>query len=161
MEDKQMNEKYFLYVIICDFYKYSFMKIGKTKNLENRIKNIQTGCPHKIRDVFIVSSDYEEEINGLEHYLHYFLKNFSINNEWYLISEQFICALFNELYRINTNDFSFDEIDSISDEINFDSLEILFHNHNYMFLEVKKVKGKYSKKETLSIDELFSRIIQK
>jgi hypothetical protein len=32
MEDKQTNEKYFLYIIICDCYKYSFMKIGKTKN---------------------------------------------------------------------------------------------------------------------------------
>jgi hypothetical protein len=161
MEDKISKEKYFLYIITCNFRKYSFMKIGKTKDLEGRIKNIQTGCPHKIKNVFIISSEFDEEINGLEHCCHYFFKPFCTNNEWYLINKNFMKYFLEIFNKINSNDFPFDEIEYISDEINFDSLEILFHHHDYIFQEVKKINGKYTGINILNFNEFCQKVIYK
>jgi len=58
-----------------------FIKIGKSKNLEDRIKNIQTGCPHKIEKVFTISSEFDEEINGIEQYVHYRPRDYNLNGE--------------------------------------------------------------------------------
>ena len=161
INNSNTESKYFLYIIMCNFKDFHFMKIGRTKCLESRIKNIQTGCPHRINDVFIIISDYEEEIIRLEFYLHYFLRKHKMNNEWYLVTTDLICIFCNELSKINNNEFTFDEIDFISEEINFDSIEILLHNHEYMFFEVRKVKGKYSQIESLDITDFFGKIMNK
>ena len=146
---------------MCKYNKSYFMKIGKTKCLESRIKNIQNGCPHKINDVFIITSEYEEEIIGLEHYIHYSLKKYKMTGEWYSVTPNFVCMFCTELSRINSNDFTFDEIEIISEVIKFESLEILLHNHEYTFLEVKKINGKYSQVELLDIIDLFGKIMNK
>jgi hypothetical protein len=139
-----MGSKTFLYLITCKFENNFFIKIGKSRNLENRVKNIQTGCPHKINRVFVIHSEYDEEINGVEKYLHFKFDECRINGEWYLGEKSFIKRLVSEFEKINSGGFSWEEINELSDFIHFDSVEILLHHHDYQFIEVKKIKGKFS-----------------
>ena len=135
-----------------------FMKIDKSKNLEDRIKNIQTGCPHKIEKVFTLSSEFDEEINGVEQYIHYRFRNYHFNGEWYIASKDFLKLFIAEFQKINKGEFTWQEIDNIACEIHFDSLEILLHRHVYVFTEVKKEKGRYQKYESFGFNEFINRI---
>jgi len=150
--------EYFLYIITCRFINICFMKIGKSKNLEDRIKNIQTGCPHKIEKVFTISSEFDEEINGVEHYIHYRFRQYNLNGEWYIASNDFLKLFVAEFKKINKGEFTWNEINSIVHEIHFDSLEILLHRHEYVFTEVKKEKGMYQKYESFGFNEFLDRI---
>ena len=147
------NEKYFFYAILCNFQETVFIKFGKTNNLKHRIRNIQTGCPHKIIKIFVSTSDFEEEIIGVEKLIHFKLKDHCINGEWYIASVKFIELFQEEWAKINNGEYSWDEINNISDEIAFDSLEIVLHKHEYYFYEVKKEKGAYKKIRLLEINE--------
>lgn len=46
-----------IYAIKADRY----TKIGVSKNIENRLSNMQSGCPFKIEVLFTMDGDYEEE----------------------------------------------------------------------------------------------------
>jgi len=150
--------EYFLYIITCRFMNTCFMKIGKSKNLEHRIKNIQTGCPHKIEKIFIISSEFDEEINGVEQYVHYRFRDYNLTGEWYIASNDFLKFFIAEFQKINQGAFTWEEINSVVDEIHFNSLEILLHRHKYIFTEVKKEKGNYQRYESFGFDEFINRI---
>lgn len=82
---------YFVYLIACEFKNDILLKIGKTRCIQNRLKAIQTNCPHKISNIFIITSEYEEDIIGLEKLVHKLLFNHSckLNGEWYLGTKEF------------------------------------------------------------------------
>ncbi len=94
-----MDKHKFVYLIACQGDLYPYIKIGKTINLYNRLSNIQTGCPHTINHVFIISSVYEEEVLGLEKLLHRLLP-FRLRGEWYKGTRSFFDALDEILYKI-------------------------------------------------------------
>ncbi|TCT14855.1 Meiotically Up-regulated Gene 113 (MUG113) protein [Natranaerovirga pectinivora] len=52
----------YLYLIVCRFKEYKFIKIGRTTDLYRRVHNIKTGCPHEITSVLIMKSEFEEEV---------------------------------------------------------------------------------------------------
>jgi len=157
---ENVNKEYCLYIIFCIFEDYHFLKIGRTINLKDRIKNIQTGCPHKINNVFVIKADHELELKGLEEIMHFYLKKHSINNEWYLATKECICIFLNLLDKINKNNFDFDELEVLSEEtVSDDAFEIIMHYHEYSFYEMRKEKGNYIIKSNLTSDEFFARII--
>lgn len=68
----------FVYLIRCE--ENNYYKIGVTKNIQRRLKQIQTGTPDKIYLVEKYESDYSTKI---ERALHNFLAHYHRNNEWF------------------------------------------------------------------------------
>jgi hypothetical protein len=131
----QVSKQNFVYLIACQGDYYPYIKIGKTVNLYNRLSNIQTGCPHKISHAFIISSSYEEEVLGLERLLHRLLP-LNIRGEWYKGVDDFFKALELAFYKINTGNFSFEELDELPDLNAGPELEIMLHHHGFQFKQV-------------------------
>lgn len=125
-----------LYIIISKFKEYKFMKIGKTKNLYMRVHNIKTGCPHEITNVFIMKSEFDEEVSGWEKLIHRMLKDHKLNREWYLCNEEFMEIFSNLIEMINSGDLLGDDYDFL-DEVSFNEIEILLHSHNIKFASVQ------------------------
>lgn len=68
----------FVYLIRCE--ENNYYKIGVTKNIQRRLKQIQTGSPDKIYLVEKYESNYSYKI---EKALHGFLSHYHRNNEWF------------------------------------------------------------------------------
>jgi hypothetical protein len=71
----------FIYLIRCS--ENSYYKIGITKNIERRLKQIQTSSPDHIYLVEKYESPYASKI---EKALHNFFKSYHRNNEWFELS---------------------------------------------------------------------------
>jgi hypothetical protein len=71
----------FIYLIRCS--ENSYYKIGITKNIERRLKQIQTSSPDKVYLVEKYESNYATTI---EKALHNFFKAYHRNNEWFELS---------------------------------------------------------------------------
>lgn len=62
-----------------------FLKIGKTKKIEQRLKAIQTGCPFNLKCIFTYDSDRDSQ---LEDYLHQYFREFNTQGEWFVINHK-------------------------------------------------------------------------
>ncbi len=71
----------YIYLIRCS--ENSFYKIGISKNVEQRLKQIQTSSPDKVYLVHKYESSYASKI---ERALHNFYKSYHRNNEWFELS---------------------------------------------------------------------------
>lgn len=71
----------FVYLIRCE--ENNYYKIGITKNIERRIKQIQTGTPDKI---YLVEKYESEHSSKIEKALHNFFSPYHRNNEWFELS---------------------------------------------------------------------------
>ena len=58
--------------------RYNFWKLGYTKNIKNRIKNLEQGCPFRLHLVYAIEASQSEEKK-----LHKSLKDYQIKGEWY------------------------------------------------------------------------------
>lgn len=75
-----------VYIITCEDFKYS--KIGMTKNIKQRISNLQSGCPFDLHLFLTIRTNQPRVV---EAYLHNVLSMFRIRGEWYsLKDEQFL-----------------------------------------------------------------------
>lgn len=68
-------------------------KIGKTKALHSRIKQLQTGSPDKIEHVLSLVTD---SMNELERELHQAFAGKRVHSEWFAMSQDDIEAIRNE-----------------------------------------------------------------
>jgi len=59
-------------------------KIGITRDLESRLKNLQTGCPNKIEVISTFKSKYARNLEG---FFHRIWKHHKINGEWFYLIE--------------------------------------------------------------------------
>ena len=130
-------EQYFVYLVSCSSESHIFLKLGKTNNLSRRLRELQTGCPHKLENVFIVQSEFEEEAIGLESLFKYLLKSERYRGEWYTVTPEFLSNLEDCLCWINFGEKSFDEIELLAEEVSFEAFEIILHNHSFQFFEVE------------------------
>ena len=130
-----MDRSLFVYLIVCQGDLFPYVKIGKTVNLYNRLANIQTGCPHYIKHVFVIGSKYEEEVLGLEGLLHKLLPK-QHKGEWYVGNSDFFNALEIVLCKINEG-FSYDEVVDLQDVVTGSELEVLLHHHDFEFRKVQ------------------------
>lgn len=71
----------YVYLIRCS--ENNFYKIGISKNVETRLKQIQTTSPDKVFIVHKYESSYASKI---EKALHNFFKSYHRNNEWFELS---------------------------------------------------------------------------
>lgn len=71
----------YVYLIRCS--ENNFYKIGISKNVETRLKQIQTTSPDKVFIVYKYKSIYASKI---EKALHNFFKSYHKNNEWFELS---------------------------------------------------------------------------
>ena len=122
-----------LYLIACRAPSTTYVKIGRTGNLHRRIADIQTGCPHRITDVFVVLSQYDEEVEGLERLLHRLLQSSRLSGEWYKGSDAFFAALDDALTWINEGDRAFEDLQEVADTVSMAELEIILHRHDFQF----------------------------
>ena len=64
-----------------------FYKIGLTSNtIDKRIKELQTGCPYEIKEIFKTSSLTKKEAFELERFLHKKFKRFHSYGEWFKLN---------------------------------------------------------------------------
>lgn len=122
-----------VYLVACQAQSTIYVKIGRSRNLRRRLSNIQTGCPHQITDVFVIASEFEEEVDGLERLLRLLLKEDRLRGEWYQGSDRFFGNLDHILVRINAGGFSYDEIYEVSETGHGSELEIMLHKHDFSF----------------------------
>jgi hypothetical protein len=71
----------YIYLIRCS--ENNFYKIGISKNVERRLKQIQTSSPNKIYLIHKYQSQYASKI---EKAMHNFFKVYHRNNEWFELS---------------------------------------------------------------------------
>lgn len=129
-------KKVFVYLIACSSDENIYLKIGKTINMYRRLSNIQTGCPHKITHSFVIESDFEEEVDGIEKLLHRLLPC-RMHGEWYKGTQKFFNKLDSLLNKINGGNFTFEEIDELPDMNAGPELEIMLHHHDFKFKHVQ------------------------
>jgi Meiotically up-regulated gene 113 len=125
-----------LYLVACRSPSTAYVKIGRTANLYRRLANIQTGCPHRITDVFAILSQYDEEVEGLERLMHRLLQSIRLRGEWYEGSDAFFAALDETLVWINGGDRAFEDLQEIADMVSMSELEIILHGHEFQFRRV-------------------------
>lgn len=126
----------FVYLIGCSSGLTSYVKIGRTVNIQRRLSNIQTGCPFPITHSFAILSSYEEEIAGLEKLLHQLLDSHRIRGEWYEGSTSFFHSLSNILTKVNAGNFTHEEILDLPDSVG-PEVEVMMHRHEYEFRHIR------------------------
>lgn len=72
-------EKHYCYIVEA----HKYVKIGYTKNLENRIDTMQTGNPHPIKLVCKFVYDTESAARAMEAHLHRRFRRARFNREWF------------------------------------------------------------------------------
>jgi hypothetical protein len=132
-----------VYLIACYSEFVSYIKIGKTTNLKQRMRDIQTGCPLEIKQIYAILSEFELEVIGLEQLLHKLLKSNRLRGEWYFGTPEFFLALESVLTRINQGGFSREEIEKLpSFQAPLDMIEIMMHHHDFKFKTISPLKLK-------------------
>ena len=79
-----------LYVMGAGSFKVNdqFMKIGiTTRDVVERMRKLQTGCPFKITPLAFCSLNTEDAVR-LEKHIHSRLAKFKINGEWFLMNDE-------------------------------------------------------------------------
>lgn len=67
-----------------------FIKIGSAASLPNRIKQLQTGNPRKLKAVFVINVEKQSKLIRLEKELHEKFKEYRVNGEWFKLDEEYI-----------------------------------------------------------------------
>lgn len=129
-------DTYYVYLIACRGESKTYVKIGLTSNIQRRLSNIQTGCPHPITHAFVVRSSYREEVEGLEKLLHMLLEPERLRAEWYEGTKSFFETLDAVLWRINEGGFSHEELLDMPDFVG-PEFEIMMHRHDFEFLRIQ------------------------
>lgn len=69
------------YIYIIHAIGTEYYKIGLTRNhIEHRLRQLQTGCPHRLEAVY---SNKVDDVEGVEAYIHDVLSNYRTVGEWF------------------------------------------------------------------------------
>lgn len=113
---------------------------------------------------FCITSDYQEEVMGLEKLIHMQLKNLSERGEWYVASADFLRALIRLLRKINSGKFTYEEIERMPDFCGHE-LEIMMHRHSFKFYRFqltsarKKQKNMFERISTVQVVRELNELI--
>lgn len=77
------KEKYKVYFIRAGKNKQSPVKIGVTKDIELRLRHLQTGNPHRLKVVSLIECSSKEDAYKLELRLHKALRKQRLCGEWF------------------------------------------------------------------------------
>jgi Meiotically Up-regulated Gene 113 (MUG113) protein len=75
-----------VYIVEC----YGFYKIGKTVNLKNRIREMQTGNPIELQVAHVIYSDRHSDV---EQALHAVFADQNVHGEWFKLSDKQIDSI--------------------------------------------------------------------
>jgi len=73
------NSEGYVYFITTSAHKA--IKIGFSKNVERRMKQLQTSSSEELEILYVVEGNMD-----LEHNYHYYFKDYNIKNEWFQYS---------------------------------------------------------------------------
>lgn len=88
-----------------------YIKIGVAASLPNRIKQLQTGNPRRIKAIYVIKADTQRDSLRIENELHKAFKNNHILGEWFELEERDIanyCVKRNYDLRYPVSRFDFD-----------------------------------------------------
>lgn len=68
----------------------NFVKIGRSKNVEKRLKTIQNGCPHKLELLRIFYTPSDTADAAFETWLHNRFRNCHSRGEWFHASPELL-----------------------------------------------------------------------
>ena len=87
---------------------HSLVKIGKSINLGNRLRELQVGNPHKLHVYYAIACEHKSDMDFLEKGLHELYAEFNYGGEWHLWHPDFdslsgyeIYSSINKKYRKN------------------------------------------------------------
>ena len=83
----------FIYIVRCG--KQNLFKIGISKNVDKRLKQLQTGNPHKLKCIFRIES-LEIKAAKIEATIHQFFKEANkkhVLNEWFNLTDDEVVGL--------------------------------------------------------------------
>lgn len=85
---------YFILYILRDGNTNNY-KIGKTNNLKRRMKELQTGCPHKLEVIKLWKHTRKDKIARYERVLQNYYTKYSkhTKGEWFELTEEDITTL--------------------------------------------------------------------
>lgn len=86
------------YVYLIEDIDNNRYKIGVTKNLKSRLKNLQTGNSNQIKLIYSFETEYPFR---LEKMLHNRFNEFHYHNEWYDLDEESIKNFLNLCNELN------------------------------------------------------------
>jgi hypothetical protein len=86
----------YVYVLATEDFK--FIKIGTTKSIKQRIRNIQSGCPFPLNFWTCIRTPKAKEV---EKYLHSAYSKYRTNGEWFCLPDNKLDELLK--FTINTN----------------------------------------------------------
>ncbi|MBL4823316.1 MAG: GIY-YIG nuclease family protein [Colwellia sp.] len=85
----------FIYLIRCK--STNFYKIGKTNNIDVRLRDLQTGCPFELKVIFIAEADMGDFLGREISYLETFLQNnYKVDHkrgEWFELTYEYIADI--------------------------------------------------------------------
>ena len=90
-------KKHTLYIIEAKFHNVTFYKVGMTKCIRNRLKNISTACPFHVQVVYSELIDSEMLARNLEKEAHKVMSSRNINGEWFNISKNDVVQIVKDL----------------------------------------------------------------
>ncbi|WP_216596322.1 GIY-YIG nuclease family protein [Allocoleopsis franciscana] len=86
--DKLAHQAHFIYFILNEDSKA--IKIGRAKNLENRIKSLQTSSPTQLKLIKSIQVESGEKAQQLEQSLHKKFQEIRLAGEWFKIREDLL-----------------------------------------------------------------------
>lgn len=92
-----------------------YVKIGIAASLPNRVKQIQTGNPRRLRAMYIIDAENQKEALSIEADLHKYFKSKQCIGEWFAICDEEIkrsCERLGYEIMIPSSKFDF-EVDGI------------------------------------------------
>lgn len=96
----------FVYFIQCGHEKNPPIKVGVAKNIERRIKSMQTGNPFELKLLCFIECANAKEAYNLEGFIHSELKNRKIRGEWFATCMRRVNKIVSKWYTEKEVDFS-------------------------------------------------------
>ena len=88
----------FVYFIQCGHDKKPPVKVGVARNIERRLKALQTGNPYELKVLCFIKCANSLEAYNLESFIHSELKNRKVRGEWFATCMRRINKIVNKWY---------------------------------------------------------------
>ena len=87
MKDFETKDAVHVYIIRAGGGKQSPIKIGIARNVQGRLRALQSGNPHKLEVITCITMNSRNEAIALEQHLHRRLKRCRMASEWFNVSK--------------------------------------------------------------------------
>jgi len=78
---------YFVYILKAGTHRKAPIKIGMARDVEVRIKELQTGNPYELICIGTIAFDTKEQAFDMEQFLHYVYADRRLEGEWFSVND--------------------------------------------------------------------------